>query len=81
MNLSQVKEDVTVLRSCIDTIIEVFSPPTTQLPDPSHQHQQKFPLQPKLYDTAEDVKRIRDWAISVVKCGVSTRDEAIQVSV
>lgn len=68
-----------MLKSCIDTIVEVFLPPASQLPDPSHQHQQALPLQPKLYDTPEDVQRVRDWAISVVQCGVSTTDKTIQV--
>lgn len=80
MNLTQSQEDVKVLKSCIETVVEAFLPPTTQLPDPTHQHQQPLPLQPKLYDTAEDVKRVRDWAVSVVKCGLSTKDASIEVS-
>ena len=75
MNLTQSKEDLEALKSCIDTIVEVFLPPATQIPDPSHQHQQSLPLQPKLYDTPEDIKRVRDWAISVVQCGVSTEGQ------
>ena len=79
MNMSQSKEDMKVLKGCIDVIVEMFSPPATQRSDESHQHQQVLPLQPKLYDTPEDVKRVRDWAISVVKCGLNTRDKTIQV--
>ncbi len=80
MNLSQMQEDMVVLKSCIDSIVEVFSPPPSQLPDPTHQHQQRLHLQPKRYDTSEDVKRARDWAISVVECGVNTRNETIKVN-
>lgn len=81
MNLSQLKKDMELLQSGIDTIVEVFSPPAThnQPPDPSHQ--QVLPLPPKLYETSEDVQRLRDWAVSVVKFGVKNRDGAIKVCI
>lgn len=80
VDLSQLNKDKDTLKSCIESIVKVFSPLDEQLSDPTHQHQQKFPLQPKLYDTPEDVERVRDWAISVVKCGVDTKDKTIKVS-
>lgn len=80
MNLSQLRKDTDILKTCVGTIVEVFSLPAIQLPDPTHQHQQTVPLQPKLYETSQDVKRISDWAVSTVKCGIKTRDESIKVS-
>ena len=76
MNLSQLNKDMEVLKSGIDAIIEVFSPS----PPVDSAHQQTLPLPPKLYETSEDVQRLRDWAVSVVKFGVKSRDGAIKVS-
>ena len=81
MDLSQLNKDMDILKSCINTIVTIFSPEEDQLFNPDHQHQQKFPLQPKMYETTEDAKRMRDWAISVVKCGINSRDTTIEVSV
>lgn len=75
MNLSQLNKDMELLQSGIDAIIEVFSPSPPL--DPSHQ--QTLLLPPKLYETSEDFQRLKDWAVSVVKFGVKTRDTAIKV--
>ena len=37
-------------------------------------------LQPKVFGTAGDVTRLKDWAVSVVRHGVKTRDDTIQVN-
>lgn len=77
MNLSQLNKDMELLKSGVDAIIEVFSPSPPL--DPSHQ--QTLPLPPKLYETSEDIQRLKDWAVSVVKFGVKSRDGAIKVSI
>ena len=56
-------------------------PKEDELPNPLHQYQQRFPMQPKTYETAEDMKRLKDWAVSVVKCGLNSRNKAIQVRI
>ena len=77
LNLSQLNKDMELLKSGIDTIIEVFSPSPPL--DPSHHLM--LPLPPKLYETSEDIQRLKDWAVSVVKFGVKSRDGAIKVSI
>ena len=78
LNLSELKDDMSVLRSCIDTIVGIISPLKSS--DPSHVQQSTHPLQPQQFGTSEDVQRMSDWAVSLVKLGLKTRDEAIQVS-
>jgi hypothetical protein len=75
MNLSQLNKDMKVFKSGIDDIIEVFSPS----PQVDSSQQQVLPLPPKLYETSEDVQRLKDWAVSVVKFGVKSRDGTIKV--
>ncbi len=75
MNFSALTKDMELLKSGIDAIVEVFSPPPHS---PDSAHQRASPLPPKLYETSEDVQRLRDWAVSVVKFGVKTREETIK---
>lgn len=81
MNFSQLNKDMELLKSGIDAIVEVFSPAPSdsQSPPPDPSHQQVLPLPPKLYETSEDIQRLKDWAVSVVKFGVKTRNGAIKV--
>lgn len=81
MNLSQLKKDVELLKSGIEDIVEVFSPSAAHNQSPDSSHQQILPLPPKLYETSEDIQRLKDWAVSVVKFGIKNRDGAIKVSV
>lgn len=80
MDRTQLINDLDTLKSCISAITDTFALPENELSDPTHQHQQKFPIQPKMYGTAEDMKRLKDWAVSVVKCGLYCRDKTVEVS-
>ncbi len=48
--------------------------------DSTHLRHQDLPVQPKSYGTAEDSKRLKDWAVSVVKYGLDNRGRAHEVS-
>ena len=77
---NQLSNDLDVLSSCVDDITDMFAHSLDEMSDPTHQHHQAFPMQPKSYGTAEDSKRLKDWAVSVVKCGLDAKSKAFEVS-
>ncbi len=80
MDLSQMKKDLDVFRSCIDAIGNVFLPGEGEEEEVSNSPHSTLPLRPKLHDTSEDSRRIKDWIVAVAKKGVDSRDQAIRVS-
>ena len=82
MNLSSQSRDLDVLKSGVTSVIEAFTSSQAAVeaePGSSGHAPHAVPQPPKLYETSEDMQRLKDWAVSVAQQGVTSRDAMIEV--